>query len=189
GIAETIGKPLARITVSPMGELLDMKWLLPDQQGALPAKADGGTLDILVSMPEGPVAVGETWKQRFETEVLVDQKLRKTVTLLRTYRLAGVENDRATIELQTAVITPLHDPAQEAQLIQKTPNGTIEFDLKRGVMLSRATAVDREVVGFNGGKSRIRNKTTRSENLVEQGVKSAAAKPVRTAQEPGPVPR
>lgn len=186
GIADTIGKPLARITVSPTGKLLDLNWLLAEQQGHLPTREDAGNLDILVELPDGPVAVGETWKQRFETEVLVEQNLRKAVTLQRTYRLSGVEGDRATIELKTAVITPLHDPEQEAQLIQKTPQGTVVFDLKRGLLIARSTELDREVVGFNGGKSRIRNRTTRSEQLVEHQAQSADGRPVQTAEQPRP---
>ncbi len=183
GIAGTIGKPHARITASPTGKLLEIDWLVGDGQGALPTKKDAGTLDILVQLPEAPVAIGDKWKQRFKTEVTVKEKLRKTVTLLRTYRLVSVDGNRATIELRTSVITPLHDPAQEAQLIQKTPSGTIEFDLDRGVLLSRSTELDREVVGFNGGKSRIRNRTTRSERISEVAATSDDSGAAKTARE------
>ncbi len=183
GIAGTIGKPHARITASPAGELLAIDWLVASDQDALPTKKDAGNLDILVRLPETPVAIGEKWKQRFKTEVTVNEKLRKTVTLLRTYRLVSVDGNRATIELRTSVITPLHDPAQEAQLIQKTPSGTIEFDLDRGVLLSRSTKLDREVVGFNGGKSRIRNQTTRSERISEVATTTDESSAVKTAKE------
>jgi hypothetical protein len=168
GVAQTVGHPHARIEVSPTGKLLDIEWLVPaapPASGGLPNEEDAGNLNILVLLPDETVAMGQTWKQRFESEVVVEAPLRKKVTLQRTYRLAAVEGDHATIELQTSIITPLRDPELEAQLIQKTPSGTIEFDLQRGVLLSRSTNLDRTVVGFNGAKSRIRNVTTRTERI------------------------
>ncbi len=168
GVAEKIGQPHVRVKVSPLGEVLSLQWLQKDEQQPLTAK-NAGNLDILMRLPEEPVGIGDVWKERFETDISVGESLQKAVTIQRTYRLTAVNGNVASIQLDTSVITPLREPEQEAQLIQKTPSGTIEFDLERGLMLSRQTKVDQQVVGFSGPKSFIRNVTTRTERYVESG--------------------
>ena len=177
GVANQVGQPHVRVKVAPTGEVLSLQWLLQADTNSITAKNAGG-LDILVRLPEEPVAIGDKWKEQYETDISVGQGLNKAVTMQRTYELKSVEGDIATIRLDTAVITPLHDPEQEAQLIQKTPSGTIKFDIKRGIMLSRETSVDRKVVGFSGPNSFVRNVTSRKELFVE----GSAAGAVRQAQ-------
>lgn len=166
GVADQVGQPHVRVKVSPTGEILQLQWLQQADTETLTAK-NAGKLDLLVRLPDEPVAIGDVWKERYETDITVGQGLKKAITMQRTYKLTAVEGNIATIRLDTAVITPLQDPEQEAQLIQKTPSGTIKFDINRGILLSKETSLDRKVVGFAGPKSFIRNVTTRRESYLE----------------------
>ena len=166
GIADTVGKPHVRVKVTPHGELQSIDWLIGGDQTPKPTKDDAASLDILVVLPEEPVKVGETWKEQFETEVSATASLKKKVKIQREYTLKEIEGDRATISLKTIVITPLHDAAQESQIVNKTPKGTIIFDLKQGAIVSRTLKVDKLIVGFNGPNSKVHNVGTRVERMV-----------------------
>lgn len=166
GINATVGKPHVRVEVNPRGELLSLKWLIATDQTKKPTIEDAATLDIMVVLPEHPVKVGDTWKEPFEVEVNATPLLKKTVRLQREYTLKSVEGSQATIALKTVVLTPLHDAAQESQLVSKTPRGTVTFDLARGVVTSRTQKVDKVVVGFSGDDSKVHTLSSRTEKLA-----------------------
>lgn len=166
GIDATVGKPHVRAQVSPRGELLSLDWLIVTDQTKKPTIKDAPSLDIMVVLPEGPVKVGDTWKEPFEVQVNATPKLKKTVRIQREYTLKSVEGNQATIALKTVVLTPLHDPAQETQLVSKTPRGTVTFDLARGVVTSRTQKVDKVVVGFSGDDSKVHTHSSRTEELA-----------------------
>jgi hypothetical protein len=166
GATSTVGKPHVRVEVSPRGELLSLDWLIATDQTKKPTIKDAPSLDIMVVLPEGPVKVGDTWKEAFEVEVNATASLKKTIRLQREYTLKSVEGNQATIALKTVVLTPLHDPAQESQLVSKTPRGTVTFDLARGVVTSRTQNVDKVVVGFSGDDSKVHTIISHTEELA-----------------------
>lgn len=166
GIDATVGKPHVRVQVSPRGELLSLDWLIATDQSKKPTIEDAPSLDIMVVLPEGPVKVGDTWKEPFEVEVNATASLKKSVRIQREYTLKSVQGNLATIALKTVVLTPLHDPAQESQLVSKTPRGTVVFDLARGVVTSRTQKVDKVVVGFSGDDSKVHTLSSRTEELA-----------------------
>jgi hypothetical protein len=187
GVSQTVGKPLARIRVAPTGELLSSKPLIgPELQSQVaapaPATGSGGGKDddpnknFLVVFPPRPLRVGEGWRDQYKTRVHLTRQLTQEVTLLRQYELTGVKDGVATVELTTSVITPIHDPALAAQLIQKAPGGTIEFDLQRGLMTSRVLTVDQTEVGVIGSDSTMHAKTRLEERLVAER-KAESGKP------------
>lgn len=166
GIDATVGKPHVRVEVSPRGELLSLDWLIATSQTSKPTIEDAAKLDIMVVLPEQPVRVGDTWKEPFEVEINATPTLKKSVRLQREYTLKSVEGSQATIALKTVVLTPLHDPAQESQLVSKTPRGTVSFDLARGVVTARTQKVDKVVVGFSGDDSKVHTISSRTEELA-----------------------
>lgn len=166
GINATVGKPHVRVEVSPLGELLSLDWMIASGQTSKPTKEDAASLDILVVLPKDPVKVGETWKEQFEVKVNATANLKKNVNIQRQYTLKKVDGNQATITLRTVVLTPLHDPAQESQLVSKTPHGEILFDLVRGVVTSRNQSVNKVVVGFSGNDSKVHTITSRTETLA-----------------------
>lgn len=168
GIRKTIGQPMARVKVSPTGEASQMQWLLDGVPN--PGLSSLSDLNLPTPLPEGPVAIGEKWKEPFEVEVTVDLVggLKKTIKLQRQYRLDSVADGQATISLETAVLTPLNDPAQRAQVIKKLAKGTAVFDLDQGWLVSRKTKVDETVIGFNGSGSRLHNVASRVESIGQR---------------------
>jgi hypothetical protein len=166
GINETVGKPHVRVKVSPRGELLSLDWLIATNQRTKPTIENASELDILVLLPDEAIKVGDTWKETFEVEIHAAAALKKSVKIQREYTLQSVDGTQATIALKTVVLTPLHDPAQEVQLVSKTPRGTVTFDLARGVVTSRTQQVDKAIVGFAGDDSRSRTISTRTEELA-----------------------
>jgi hypothetical protein len=175
GVSQTVGKPLAQIRVSPSGELLSSKPLIgpelqaqvtADVPGSAARKDDDPNKNFLVVFPEKPLRVGEGWRDQYKTRVSVARNLTQEVTLLRQYELTGVKDGVATVRLTTSVITPIHDPALAAQLIQKAPGGTIQFDLERGLITHRVLTVDQTEIGMIGNDSAMHAKTRLEEKLV-----------------------
>lgn len=170
---KTVGKPLARIRVSPAGELLEAKALLAeDVQPSVSGPAPGGSADdagrnFLVVFPPQPVSVGGTWKDTFDVPVNVTRTLKRDVRVLRKYKLLEVKDGRARISLETAVLTPIDDPLVEAQLIQREFSGTIEFDIAKGRLVARRWNVDRTVLAPVGDDSSMHAVGERIEKLVE----------------------
>jgi hypothetical protein len=167
GVKRTIGQVQARVGVGANGELKKVVPLATDNE-ALKAAAEKNDprLNFLVVLPDKPVRIGESWKDRFTEEVTVGKSLKQEVTLQRTYTLTGVQGSVATIKLKTSVVTPVNDPQIEVQLIQRTPSGTIEFDLEQGRILSMRTQIDQTVVGAFGPNSSIAAVTKSSEKLL-----------------------
>ena len=61
----------------------------------------------------------------------------------------------ATIRVVSLVLTPLTDPALEAQAIRYMSSGSVRFDIAAGRVLSQQIDVDRRVVGFRGEVSSL----------------------------------
>ncbi|HUG89499.1 MAG TPA: hypothetical protein VML55_01610 [Planctomycetaceae bacterium] len=175
GVIKTIGRPLARVRVSASGKLLDSKSLLPPEVEAevsgLPTGRESADDDpaknFLVPFPAEPVAVGDEWTDSFTVSVFVTRTLTRDVKVLRKYKLESVAGGRARIAVGTAVVTPLREPAISAQLIQREPSGTIEFDLERGLIVSRQSTIDKTVLAPFGDDTFMHAESRLTETLVD----------------------
>ncbi len=123
---------------------------------------------MLVTLPEEPVKIGESWRERYKISVLIDGKIPLPIQMLRQYTLKSVERNRATISLTTSVLTPVTDPKISAQLAvqQSRSTGTILFDLKRGMMISREVKSDERAIGFSGPDSSLHAVSVLTEQFV-----------------------
>lgn len=181
-VIKTIGRPLARIKISPAGELLSAVRVLDRElqeqvsAGSTPeATSDNdASRNFLVVFPDYEIAPGESWTDRsLEVRVRVGRSLSRPVQLLRTYTLESVKDGIATIQLKTAVLTPVNDPAIRAQLIQRTPSGTIRFNIEDGLISAREMRVDDSVIGPFGDDSSLKATSLRTETLTTQPVMEA----------------
>lgn len=182
---EIIGQPLARVQVSPRGELLETRTQLPIAvlQKANLVKADGtfnedASQNFLVEFPEQAIEVGDTWTNTFQVKVRVGRSLTQKVTMQRSYELVNVVDNVATIKLRTGLITPTRDGMILAQLIQMAPNGHIEFDLNKGRILSRTLTIDKTEAGVINGAGTMQAKSKRVERWIApkvEGKKQADA--------------
>ncbi|REJ85658.1 MAG: hypothetical protein DWQ34_21490 [Planctomycetota bacterium] len=173
GVQETIGSPLGTVKVSPSGEIADLS--LPERTGEQPGDTQW---EVFPMLPQEPVAVGETWKEAFEIQIQATPTLKKGVKMQRMYTLKSVEDGRATIDVRTLVLSPIRDPMEEGQLIQRTPHGTLVLDINEGRLLERDLKIDSRVVGFQGPQTSLGVVGTRRESLssTESAVVSGDSK-------------
>ncbi|MFM7206417.1 MAG: hypothetical protein ACKO4T_07105 [Planctomycetaceae bacterium] len=161
-VPHSLGVPLVRLTVGADGRVLDRRELRP-----CPAAASGDL--VIVPFPDDPVAIGAEWTIPQEVVVEVPNGPRKAVRTRLRYRLDAVADGIATIAVDTTVLTPIDDPRLEARLLERIWDGTIRFDLERGHVVGRQTAIDRRVVGFGGPQSSVRYKASLEEEALAPG--------------------
>lgn len=174
-VLDTVGKPRATIRFSPAGKPLEVITKVPGKPAAgnqlapgpapLPAH-DTTPESYLLQLPEQPVAIGETWKDRFDVLVRDDEKNLVRITIQRSYTLTEVNEGRARIDFRTTILTPLRNPSIEGQLIQREIAGKAVFDMARGLIVSREAGVDKTVLGPFGPQSSMHARSQYREKLL-----------------------
>jgi len=140
---------------------------------------------ITVPLPQDPVAAGATWTLPFDSEVPLPDGTVKKIKTQQKFTLADVRNGIATIEVATQILTPIHDPAIEALLVQRESHGSVRFDLESGRIIGQQMDLDRRVVGFRGEASSLHYVTQFTEELLsDQDVPPKS----ETASRPKPAP-
>ncbi|HXY33215.1 MAG TPA: hypothetical protein VEI07_03245 [Planctomycetaceae bacterium] len=146
-VQESIG-PRGIVRFSPQGKVLSLTGGKPDPS----TDPSESFLDLL---PEKPLHVGDEWSDDIKVKVSVGRGLNQKITLRRRYILESVDGNVATIRLFTVEIPPAEDPQIRAQLVQRTPEGTIKFDLERGLVTSRELTCSRTETGIMEGSGMI----------------------------------
>jgi hypothetical protein len=167
-LAGTIGRPLARLQLAPNGKLLKATMLVTDvpKKFAEAAQKTDPAINCLVAFPEQPVKIGQKWNEKFETQVAVGNNLNQELGLIRVFELVKVVDDIATIRFRTSLRMPMNDPDILRQIVQQTPSGTIEFDLKQGRLLSRSLVIDEKVIGAFGAQTLLQAQGEMKESLL-----------------------
>lgn len=165
-LEDLVGKPHLQVTVSPQGVISQIRPLV--QKDQVPEDPQQTAFDVLLQLPPDPIPVGGTWKEDFEISVaLPNSKLRRPVKVQRQYTLQSVDNNLATIEMRTRILTVLDEPEEQLQLLRRTPQGTIVIDVQRGLLVSKSFTQNNEVTGFQNGPSIMSFKQQQREELVE----------------------
>ena len=141
-VADSIGKPLATITITPWGEVVDRS-----------EKANGTNLgmgDITIPMPQEAITIGQQWETPREIRVRRTDGSPKMIKVRELYTLEKVSSGVAVISVRSEPLTPMHEPELEAQAIQQMSNGEVRFDLDAGRLISKSLSWDKTVVGFSG---------------------------------------
>ena len=113
--------------------------------------------------------MGEKWNEKFDTMVTVasvGSQIQRELGLIRVFELMKVEDEIATIRFRTSARTPVNDPDILRQIVQQTPSGLIEFDIKNGRMLSRSLKIDEKVVGAFGPQTLLDAQGEMTEKLI-----------------------
>ncbi len=167
-IAGTIGRPIARFQVSSNGRMVKVTLLVKDVPKSFSDAAEklDPIINFLVVLPDKPVKIGEKWSEKFETPVSVGSGLSQSITLIRTFELAKVADNIATIRSRTSLLTPTSDPEILRQLVQLTPTGSVEFDLQQGQILSKSLQIDEKVVGAFGAQTLLQARGESMEKMV-----------------------
>lgn len=156
--AAAVGKPLAIITIDPRGNVLKREQRYPQPEMQSP--------QVVFPLPGEPVPVGHVWTAPLEVEVILTGGLPKKIRTQQKFTLEKVADGKATIQVDTQVLTPINDAAIEAQLIQRLSSGTIEFDLAKGRVTAQQLDLDRRVLGFSGPASVMHCLTRYTEKLL-----------------------
>lgn len=157
-VADSIGKPLATVRINAQGQVLDR-----DKELKTPELGMG---DLTIPLPPKPISVGENWAVPREMRVKLESGAFKKIKVRELYTLRKVATGVATISIETQPLTPVNDPAVEAQLIQQLSKGEIRFDVDAGRMLSKRLDWSEEVVGFRGPETSLRYDSKFTEELV-----------------------
>lgn len=184
-IQATVGRPVARMTFAPNGQLLKITPLqgAPDQIAQIASKTDP-TANFLVVFPKEPLGVGGTWRDKLTVQVNADANgIAPPVKMQREYQITKMTGSIATISLKTSTLTPLQNPKAEAQLLTRQLSGTIEFDTARGLIVSHSTRAEGNVVGAFGPKTQYYSKMETKERLIPAagGVQPATLKELGAA--------
>lgn len=174
-IRDLIGRPRARTHITTNGELKKVVLLnrpprAATRGGQMLAAPDTDDTDpshnFLVMFPKESIAVGHTWSDRITVRVRATRTLTRPITLLRRYELKSVKGNRATIAMETRILTAIRDAKILTQLIQRTPTTTAVFDIDRGLIVSRTMEINQRQVGGITEKSSMHVVTRRTEKLV-----------------------
>jgi hypothetical protein len=157
--AAAVGVPLSVIHMTPQGKVLNREEKHPQPQ--MPPDAL-----ITIPLPEQPIALGQEWTVPHEVPVPANGGQRLIQTRQR-FILENVQNGVATIRTEYQILTPLRDPAIEARLVQRLANGTIQFDIESGRIVSQQAEVDKRVVGFSGASSSMHYRMQLTEQLQD----------------------
>ena len=167
-IAQTIGKPLATITINRHGNVIKR-----DRGSAAPDLGFGGPV---VPLPSKAIKLGQTWSVPKTLRLRDKNKLVKVVKTQMKYRLEKVQAGVATISVKTEVLTPVDDAAIKSQLVQQLSNGTIRFDVDAGRVVSKQLDWTESVIGFNGPDSNMKYLARFTERLLEDQTARAGKK-------------
>jgi hypothetical protein len=167
-VAETVRQPLATITIDRVGEVLKR-----DKELKSPLMGIG---ELTVPLPKEAVAVGAEWQVSRDLRVRLDDGKTKVIKVRELYRLEKVSAGVATISMTSQPLTPVADPAIEAQLVQQLSKGTIKFDIDSGRLLSKNLDWSENVIGFRGPESSMRYNATWSEELLPASARTASSR-------------
>lgn len=152
-VLKSIGKPQGRQRVDARGNII------ADDDNSESMKSTS----LLVPFPEKPVEVGATWNDDYSVNVKVRDKVFRPIKLRRSYTLTRLDGQVARIEFKTAELDNPQDPEIRAQLIQMTPSGTVQFDVKAGKIVAKTIYSDK--VEFNIAGGAMRAVSDRTEKL------------------------
>ncbi|MDA0832750.1 MAG: hypothetical protein O2955_10040 [Planctomycetota bacterium] len=139
-ILESIGEPQGRQRVDATGKIIAER----DTTESM------NTVALLMLLPQEPVKVGATWDDDYTVRVRATQKLERSIKLRRKFTFTQLDGDIAVIDFKTLDLDNPQDPQIRVQLIQMTPSGTIRFDIRKGMIVSKtmhSNKVEYEVAG------------------------------------------
>ncbi|NQT16076.1 MAG: hypothetical protein HQ582_25190 [Planctomycetes bacterium] len=178
-VAESIGVPSVVVTMNTKGEILKR------QRKALKAAAQNEQGQMTIPLPDEAIPIGHTWSFRYPVDLPLENGTVKKVKMLQTFELKSVKTGVATIDVATKILTPIHDPALEAKLIQREQSGAVRFDVDAGRVMGQQMDLDRRVVGFAPANpaSSLHCLTRFTETLLTDEPKTAS-RPKSTETEP-----
>ncbi len=168
-VAETIGTPLATITIDARGEVENR-----DSESKAPQLGIG---EITIPLPAEPIAIGAEWSVPREMRIKLENGTHKSFKVRELYTLEKVSAGVATIRIESQPLTPLNDPNAESQLIQQlSKRSRSKFDIDQGRVISKQLDWNEEVVGFRGPNTSLKYDARYTEELLTDTQRTATAR-------------
>jgi hypothetical protein len=167
GAVDAVGKVVSTIRI--------------DSRGLVIARSDSrdpphmGMGDITLPLPEQPVAVGATWEIPRELRIEHKDGTSRIIKFREFFKLEKVSAGVATISVRSEPLSTVNDPTEESQVMQQLSNGTIQFDLDAGRMISKELAWDHQVVSFSGPGSLLEYSSRLEDRVVSGKVEARTA--------------
>jgi len=171
--AKRVGIVLSTVTIDAKGKVRHRHDAKPRPGGGPQKSPDQGDGWMTIPLPEEPVAVGHTWSLPLDIEIPLPGGGVKKIKAVQQFTLDEVKTGVATILVSTDILTPITDPAIEAQLVQRETAGKVRFDIDAGRIIGQQMDIDKRVVGFRGDASSIHYLNRFSEQLVPEEVRTA----------------
>lgn len=164
-VAEAVGKPLAKLTIDPRGTVVTRE---ENYVQAAPQQEN-----VTLPLPENAVVVGEEWTLPADIVVNLRDGGSKKIKARQLYRLVSVDDGVASLHLETQVLSPIHDPQIESQLVQSKASGAVRFDIAAGRIVSQQSDIDEHVHGFQGAGSTMHYVARFNEKLLPDANRAA----------------
>jgi len=166
-VAASVGVPLSIITMDARGKILQRE--RKETKGV--ATNEGA---MTIPLPDEPVAVGHVWTFPCDIDVPLESGGIKKIKAVQYFKLESVKTGVASIRVSTQIISPVTEPAIEAQLVQRESTGLVRFDIDAGRIIGQQMDVDKHVVGFHGETSSLHYVTRFTEQWISEPPRSAA---------------
>jgi hypothetical protein len=147
-VAAAVGIPLSTVTIDSSGKVISRK--RTPLRGASKIETE-----MTLPLPTEAVPIGHSWSKTFEVEIRLPGSGMKKVKAIQQFTLEDVKSGVARIAVVNAILTPVRDPAAEAQLIQYESTGFVRFDVDAGRLLDQQVDLDKRIVGFRGPASNL----------------------------------
>lgn len=166
-VAKSVGVPLTVVIMDSCGKVIKRKDRDPKQGNSIQSQ-------MTIPLPEEEVAIGDSWKVPHTLNLPLRDGTKRNIMMQQKYTLESVENGLATISVQTQVLTPVHNPEIEVQLVQQKMHGTVKFDLDAGRIVDQRLETNEKVVGFQQEASSMQYASRFEEDFLTDQVKTAA---------------
>ena len=182
---DMIGKPLAVVTISPTGKVIDRK--------SESMSVGFGVGDICVPLPKDPIAIGHRWYAPTVFDATDEAGRRLKLKARVNYELTKIVDGNALITFKTEILTPVESDQVRSQLLQKLTNGFVAFDIAAGRLNTKEVRWNEKVQEYAGADSflhyngRMTEQIVTSGNVSKKQLSSAAAKEAKITR-PGSKP-
>jgi hypothetical protein len=164
--AKAVGIPLSVMQITPQGKIVK-------RDAKIRGQGSENDAPIVLRLPEKKVAIGDTWDEPFEIQVLLQDKSNKTIQTRRHHKITEVNSGIATIQVTYQVLSPI-DSYVEMQIVQRLMDGEAQFDIEKGQLVAQQMDVDKRVIGFAGPTSSMQYIMRMEEKLLKDDPKMAA---------------
>ena len=158
GITEKIGKPLAMITISPEGKIIDRK--------SASQQAKFGVGDICIPLPKEEIAVGHEWYVATTFKGNDEDGRPQNLKARINYKLNKVKGKYAYVSFKTQVLTPIESEKVRSQILQQLTNGYAVFNMETGKMTRKEVEWNEKVQGYEGPDSFLQYNGRMTEKFV-----------------------